>query len=83
MYDRITIFNDSANTVLVKTIIWICRLTDCNLNKDSCEIVASTLQSASSNLRELYLDGSAIPEAGLKALCDSVTKQSCMLEKLR
>ncbi|XP_048103867.1 NACHT, LRR and PYD domains-containing protein 3-like isoform X2 [Alosa alosa] len=75
---------DDGRQRLVPVVKW-CRkawLTDCNL-KDSCEIIASVLQSASSHLRELHLDGSTMPDSGMKAVFCSLTNPSCMLERLR
>ncbi|KAG5277973.1 hypothetical protein AALO_G00093450 [Alosa alosa] len=69
---------------LVPVVKWCrkARLTCCNLNEQSCEIVASVLQSASSYLKELYLDSSTMPDSGLKAVCGSLTNSNCMLERL-
>ncbi|XP_076139937.1 NACHT, LRR and PYD domains-containing protein 3-like isoform X2 [Alosa pseudoharengus] len=69
----------------VPVIKW-CRkawLTDCKLKEESCEIMASVLQSSTSHLRELHLDGSTMPDSGMKAVFRSLTNPSCMLERLR
>ncbi|XP_076135109.1 uncharacterized protein LOC143117337 [Alosa pseudoharengus] len=56
------------------------RLTNCNLNEEFSEVVASALQSP--YLRELHLDGTIMSESGLKAFCGSLTNRNCVLEIL-
>ncbi|KAL2086065.1 hypothetical protein ACEWY4_017124 [Coilia grayii] len=75
---------DSGRQRLVPVVKWCrkARLTDCKLSELSCAIVASVLRRESSYLRELYLDGSIMPESGVEGLCISLAHPTCMLEKL-
>ncbi|XP_051543028.1 NLR family CARD domain-containing protein 3-like isoform X2 [Myxocyprinus asiaticus] len=54
----------------------------CNLTGQSCEIVASALQSSNS-LRELDLSNNDLQDSGVKLLSDGLKSTNCTLEILR
>ncbi|XP_048036459.1 NACHT, LRR and PYD domains-containing protein 3-like [Megalobrama amblycephala] len=58
-------------------------LVSCNLNKQSCEIVSSALQSSNSVLRELDLSNNDLHDSGVKLLSDGLKSSNCQLEILR
>ncbi|ROL42435.1 Ribonuclease inhibitor [Anabarilius grahami] len=58
-------------------------LAGCNLNKQSCEIVSSALQSSNSLLRELDLSNNDLQDSGVKLLSDGLKSSNCLLEILR
>ncbi|XP_048050976.1 NLR family CARD domain-containing protein 3-like isoform X2 [Megalobrama amblycephala] len=55
----------------------------CNLSDQSCEIVASALQSSNCVLRELDLSHNDLHDLGVKLLSDGLKSQNCHLEILR
>nr|XP_054595403.1 NACHT, LRR and PYD domains-containing protein 3 [Nothobranchius furzeri] len=55
-------------------------LSDCTLNKESCEALSSVLSSQSSRLRELDL---RIHDSGVKPLSDGLLNPKCKLEIIR
>ncbi|KAI4887603.1 hypothetical protein NFI96_005403 [Prochilodus magdalenae] len=57
-------------------------LSNCNLTKQSCENVASAMQSANSLLKELDLGNSDVQDSGIKILCDGLKSSNCKLEIL-
>ncbi|KAL6481922.1 hypothetical protein MHYP_G00100020 [Metynnis hypsauchen] len=57
-------------------------LSDCNLTKDSCENVASAMQSANSLLRELDLSNNDLQDLGMKLLYNGLKCSHCKLEIL-
>uniref|UniRef100_A0A8B9H728 NACHT, LRR and PYD domains-containing protein 12-like n=1 Tax=Astyanax mexicanus TaxID=7994 RepID=A0A8B9H728_ASTMX len=57
-------------------------LSDCNLTLQSCENVASALQSANSLLRELDLSYNDLQDEGMELLCSGLKYSQCKLEKL-
>ncbi|XP_017580371.2 NACHT, LRR and PYD domains-containing protein 12-like isoform X1 [Pygocentrus nattereri] len=57
-------------------------LSDCNLTKDSCENVASAMQSANSILRELDLSNNDLQDSGMELLCNGLKCSHCKLEIL-
>uniref|UniRef100_A0A8C6KC11 NACHT domain-containing protein n=1 Tax=Nothobranchius furzeri TaxID=105023 RepID=A0A8C6KC11_NOTFU len=62
---------------------WYCflfRLSDCILNKESCEALSSVLSSQSSRLRELDL---RIHDSGVKPLSDGLLNPKCKLKIIR
>ncbi|KAI1887958.1 hypothetical protein AGOR_G00180120 [Albula goreensis] len=57
-------------------------LDNCGLTKESCEIVASALQSSSSPLRELDLSYNNLGDSGVKLLCAGLKSPNCKLQRL-
>ncbi|KAJ8273549.1 hypothetical protein GJAV_G00102870 [Gymnothorax javanicus] len=57
-------------------------LTSCSLTNESCEIVASALQSSNSPLRDLDLSYSNLGDSGVKLLCDGLMSPNCKLQTL-
>ncbi|XP_041960876.1 NACHT, LRR and PYD domains-containing protein 5-like isoform X3 [Alosa sapidissima] len=63
-----------------------CRKADlagCKLTENSCDTVASALQSADSALRELDLSDNDLQDSGIEILCSGLKSTNCKLEKLR
>ncbi|XP_052419183.1 NACHT, LRR and PYD domains-containing protein 3 isoform X20 [Carassius gibelio] len=58
-------------------------LADCNLTVESCEIIASALQSSNSPLRELDLSNNDLQDSGVKLISDALKSQDCQLHILR
>ncbi|XP_041958746.1 NACHT, LRR and PYD domains-containing protein 12-like isoform X19 [Alosa sapidissima] len=58
------------------------RLAGCKLTENSCEIVASVLQSANTHLRELDLSQNDLQKSGEKLL-SALQSPNCKLETLR
>ncbi|XP_036452501.1 NACHT, LRR and PYD domains-containing protein 3-like [Colossoma macropomum] len=57
-------------------------LDDCNLNKDSCEALASVFSSDSS-LKELDLSNNDLKDSGVELLSAGLKRSPCKLETLR
>ncbi|KAJ8250099.1 hypothetical protein COCON_G00233150, partial [Conger conger] len=57
-------------------------LHSCNLSEESCEIVASALQSSNSPLRDLDLSSNNLGDAGVKLLCAGLMSPNCKLQRL-
>ncbi|XP_067243670.1 NLR family CARD domain-containing protein 3-like [Chanodichthys erythropterus] len=77
--------SDEGRRRLIPAVI-NCRkalLADCNLNRQSCEIVSSVLKSSNSVLRELYLSNNDLQDSGVKLLSDGLKSPNCRLEILR
>ncbi len=67
-----------------ETSIWVSfRLSSCNLTSQSCEIVASALQSSNCVLRELDLSNNDMKDSGVKLLSDGLKRPNCQLQILR
>ncbi|XP_065107733.1 protein NLRC3-like isoform X2 [Paramisgurnus dabryanus] len=58
-------------------------LADCNLTVESCEVIASALQSSNSPLRELDLTNNDLRDSGVKLISDALKSPNCQLEILR
>ncbi|KAJ8366556.1 hypothetical protein AAFF_G00350650, partial [Aldrovandia affinis] len=57
-------------------------LSGCQLTVESCEIVASALQSVSSPLRELDLSCNNLGDSGVNLLCAALKSPNCKLQTL-
>ncbi|XP_066532303.1 NLR family CARD domain-containing protein 3-like isoform X1 [Hoplias malabaricus] len=58
-------------------------LTGCNLTKDSCETLGSTLLSVNSSLKELDLSNNDMQDSGVELLSAGLKSSLCKLEALR
>ncbi|XP_058631253.1 LOW QUALITY PROTEIN: NLR family CARD domain-containing protein 3-like [Onychostoma macrolepis] len=58
-------------------------LADCKITDQSCEIVASALQSSDCPLRELDLSNNDLRDSGVKLLSAGLKSPQCLLEILR
>ncbi|XP_072543505.1 NACHT, LRR and PYD domains-containing protein 3-like [Salminus brasiliensis] len=59
------------------------RLAGCNLTKDSCKTLCSSLQSTNSSLKCLDLSYNDLQDSGVELLCDGLKGSHCKLETLR
>ncbi len=59
------------------------RLSICNLSDQCCEILASTLQSSDSSLRELDLSNNDLQGSRVELLCAGLKSPNCQLNILR
>uniref|UniRef100_A0A672QYE7 Uncharacterized protein n=1 Tax=Sinocyclocheilus grahami TaxID=75366 RepID=A0A672QYE7_SINGR len=59
----------------------ILKLSNCDLNEESCSALTSVLSSDFSSLRDLYLSNNNLHDSGVKLLSDGL-KENCKLEKL-
>ncbi|XP_041954447.1 NACHT, LRR and PYD domains-containing protein 12-like isoform X2 [Alosa sapidissima] len=59
------------------------RLGRCKITAESCEIVASALQSENSPLIDLELSKNCIGDKGVNSICTGLTSSHCNLAKLR
>ncbi|KAJ8250084.1 hypothetical protein COCON_G00233000 [Conger conger] len=57
-------------------------LNSCDLSEESCEILASALQSSNSPLRDLDLSNNNLGDAGVKLLCAGLMSPNCKLQRL-
>ncbi|KAJ8367516.1 hypothetical protein AAFF_G00316980 [Aldrovandia affinis] len=57
-------------------------LSGCDLTEESCETVASALQSVSSPLTELNLSYNNLGDSEVKLLCDALKSRNCKLQTL-
>uniref|UniRef100_A0A3B4EJU2 NACHT domain-containing protein n=1 Tax=Pygocentrus nattereri TaxID=42514 RepID=A0A3B4EJU2_PYGNA len=57
-------------------------LAGVNLTNESCETLASVLQSSNSHLIELDLSSNSLGDLGVKLLCAGLSDPHCKLEKL-
>ncbi|KAM9346257.1 NACHT, LRR and PYD domains-containing protein 3-like isoform 2-T2 [Symphorus nematophorus] len=58
-------------------------LNDCRLSESHCEIVATTLKSNPSPLRELDMSTNNLPDSTIKLLCTGLESPNSRLETLR
>ncbi|KAL6485291.1 hypothetical protein MHYP_G00073360 [Metynnis hypsauchen] len=61
----------------------VLRLAGCNLTMNSCEALASVLQSENSHLKELDLSDNDLQDLGVKLLSGGLKSSQCKLEILR
>uniref|UniRef100_A0A3B3WYF3 NACHT domain-containing protein n=1 Tax=Poecilia mexicana TaxID=48701 RepID=A0A3B3WYF3_9TELE len=66
-----------------KCLFYVNRLSVCNLNKRSCEMLSSVLSSKSSVLREMDLSNNDLEDVGVKLLSSGLESPHCKLQKLR
>ncbi len=59
------------------------RLVSCNLTGQSCEMMASTLQSVNYLLKELDLSDNDLQDTGVEILSTGLKSPHCILEILR
>ncbi|XP_064157080.1 NACHT, LRR and PYD domains-containing protein 3-like isoform X7 [Anguilla rostrata] len=57
-------------------------LNSCDLTEESCDIVASALQSSNSPLRDLDLSYNYLGDSGVKLLCAGLISPNCKLQRL-
>ncbi|XP_035241510.1 NACHT, LRR and PYD domains-containing protein 3-like [Anguilla anguilla] len=57
-------------------------LNSCDLTEESCDIVASALQSSNSTLRDLDLSYNNLGDSGVKLLCAGLMSPNCKLQRL-
>ncbi|KAJ8272491.1 hypothetical protein GJAV_G00089760, partial [Gymnothorax javanicus] len=84
-FDLKTYRTSAAGYQRLVPVIRICRkamLNSCELTVESCEIVASALQSSNSPLRDLDLSFSNLRDSGVKLLCDGLMSPNCKLQTL-
>ncbi|KAI1887976.1 hypothetical protein AGOR_G00180300 [Albula goreensis] len=85
-FDLKTYKTSLAGHMRLLTVVKSCRramLSECNLQKESCEIVASALQSSDSPLRELDLSCNNLGDSGVELLCAGLSSPHCHLQSLR
>uniref|UniRef100_A0AAX7TK46 NACHT domain-containing protein n=1 Tax=Astatotilapia calliptera TaxID=8154 RepID=A0AAX7TK46_ASTCA len=58
-------------------------LRGCNLSERSCEALATILSSPSSNVKELDLSETSLPDSGMKLLSSGLMSTHCTLGSLR
>uniref|UniRef100_A0A4W5K993 Uncharacterized protein n=1 Tax=Hucho hucho TaxID=62062 RepID=A0A4W5K993_9TELE len=58
------------------------RLVDCKLTYESCETLASVLQTPNSPVRELDLSYNNLEDRGVKLLCVGLTSPLCNIQTL-
>uniref|UniRef100_A0A673M3M8 NACHT domain-containing protein n=1 Tax=Sinocyclocheilus rhinocerous TaxID=307959 RepID=A0A673M3M8_9TELE len=69
--------------VIIQLFITLFRLESCKLTGQSCESVASVLQSSNSRLIELDMSHNELQDSGVKLLSDGLKKPNCQLKILR
>ncbi|KAJ8245198.1 hypothetical protein GJAV_G00273940, partial [Gymnothorax javanicus] len=84
-FDLKTYSTSGAGYQRLVPVIRNCRkaiLNSCELTDESCEIVASALQSSNSPLRDLDLSFNKLRDSGVKLLCDGLMSPNCKLQTL-
>uniref|UniRef100_A0A3P9CX82 NACHT domain-containing protein n=1 Tax=Maylandia zebra TaxID=106582 RepID=A0A3P9CX82_9CICH len=64
-------------------LLFFLRLRGCNLSERSCEALATILSSPSSNVKELDLSETSLPDSGMKLLSSGLMSTHCTLGSLR
>ncbi|KAJ8250065.1 hypothetical protein COCON_G00232810 [Conger conger] len=85
VFDSQTYNTSEAGRHRLVPVVRNCRkaiLNSCDLSEESCEIVASALQSSNSPLRDLDLSSNNLGDAGVKLLCAGLMSRNCKLERL-
>ncbi|KAJ8250887.1 hypothetical protein GJAV_G00214390, partial [Gymnothorax javanicus] len=84
-FDLKTYSTSAADYQRLLPVIRNCRkaiLNSCELTDESCEIVASALQSSNSPLRDLDLSFNNLGDSGVKLLCAGLMSPNCKLQTL-
>ncbi|KAJ8358782.1 hypothetical protein SKAU_G00153070, partial [Synaphobranchus kaupii] len=86
-FDLNTYNTSAAGHQRLVPVVRNCRkaiLNSCDLTEESCDIVASALQSSNSPLRDLDLSNNNLgdSESGVKLLCDGLVSPNCKLQRL-
>ncbi|XP_061115534.1 NLR family CARD domain-containing protein 3-like isoform X2 [Conger conger] len=84
-FDLKTYNTSAAGHQRLVPVVGNCRkaiLNSCALTEESCEIVASVLQSSNSPLSDLDLSNNNLGDAGVKLLCAGLMSPNCKLQRL-
>ncbi|XP_064176265.1 NACHT, LRR and PYD domains-containing protein 3-like isoform X2 [Anguilla rostrata] len=84
-FDLKTYNTSAAGHERLLPVIRNCRkaiLNSCDLTEESCDIVASALQSSNSPLRDLDLSYNKLGDSGVKLLCAGLMSPNCKLQRL-
>ncbi|XP_061085277.1 NLR family CARD domain-containing protein 3-like isoform X11 [Conger conger] len=84
-FDLKTYNTSAAGRHRLVPVVRNCRkaiLHSCDLSEESCEIVASALQSSNSTLTDLDLSSNNLGDAGVKLLCAGLMSPNCKLQRL-
>ncbi|KAJ8247126.1 hypothetical protein GJAV_G00259040 [Gymnothorax javanicus] len=84
-FDSKTYNTSAAGHQRLVPVIRNCRkaiLNSCDISAESCEIVASALQSSNSPLRDLDLSYSNLGDSGVKLLLAALMSPNCKLQSL-
>ncbi|XP_064175968.1 protein NLRC3-like [Anguilla rostrata] len=84
-FDPKTYNTSAAGHQRLLPVIRNCRkatLNNCNLTEESCDIVASVLQSSNSTLRDLDLSCNNLGDSGVELLCAGLMSPICKLQRL-
>lgn len=66
----------------MKSVIVFYRLIDCGITDKGCAVLASSLRSNPSNLKELNLSGNKLKASGVNLLSNGLEDPHCNLEIL-
>ncbi|KAG5847995.1 hypothetical protein ANANG_G00132170 [Anguilla anguilla] len=84
-FDLKTYNTSAAGHQRLLPVVRNCRkaiLNSCDLTEQSCEVVASALQSSNSPLRDLDLSYNNLGDSGVKLLCAGLMSLNCKLQRL-
>ncbi|XP_035241184.1 NACHT, LRR and PYD domains-containing protein 3-like, partial [Anguilla anguilla] len=84
-FDLKTYNTSAAGHQRLLPVVRNCRkatLNSCDLTEESCNIVASALQSSNSILRDLDLSYNNLRDSGVKLLCAGLMSPNCKLQRL-